>query len=288
VFSVKGGLENLVSALIREIGPENILCNSRISRVEPVLDEHRQQSPAPGQERQGQSTDSSGVETVAPGAGAHGQQAGEPSGGYRLQITTDDAEYRIHVPVVISTVGAYALEWLFPFIPRQQSKIIAGLDYARVVQVVLGFTSWRGLNLKAFGGLVPSRENRRILGVLFPSSFLSDRAPAGGALLNVFLGGSRHPEYHDMPDKDILDVVQQELTEMFCLPQWSPDLVRVFRYRHAIPQYTANAGERIDTIRQVQEQHPGLILAGNIHEGIGMADRVAQAVRIAKEVAELT
>ena len=60
--------------------------------------------------------------------------------------------------------------------------------------------------------------------------------------------------------------------------------MKLFRYRHAIPQYTESAGLRIRAIEKVQQRYPGLILAGNIHEGIGMADRVAQAVRIAREV----
>lgn len=286
VFSVKGGLENLVNALVREIGPENIRCNSRISLVEPVADESHQQPTDLEHGRQEQAGAPGSSKSETPEADRQ-LQTNVPPGGYRLHVTTDGADYRIHVPLVISTVGAHALTSLFPFIASGQAKIIGSLAYARVVQVVLGFKNWEGLNLKAFGGLVPSRENRRILGVLFPSAFLHGRAPQGGALLNVFLGGIRRPAYYDMSDEDIMRITEEELSEMLCLPTWKPDLAKVFRYRHAIPQYTAEAGGRIDTIRQVQQQYPGLILAGNIHEGIGMADRVAQAMRIAKEVADI-
>jgi oxygen-dependent protoporphyrinogen oxidase len=34
----------------------------------------------------------------------------------------------------------------------------------------------------------------------------------------------------------------------------------------------------------VQEKYPGLIIAGNLRDGIGMADRIKQATLIAKEI----
>lgn len=283
VFSVKGGLDRLVDALAREVGSENIRCNSKIVSIEPLFGGDSQPHPYPEDDGQRPAFPRHDSELATSGDDDTSRQAGAPLTGYRLHAETDGGSYHVQASTVISTVGAHALNRLFPFIARKQANIISGLDYARVVQVVLGFHSWQGLNLKAFGGLVPSREQRRVLGVLFPSAFLSGRAPQGGALLNVFLGGIRHPVYYDMSDEDILRITKEELSEMLCLPTWKPDLVKVFRYRHAIPQYTADAGKRIDTIRQVQQQYPGLILAGNIHEGIGMADRVAQAVRIAKE-----
>lgn len=241
VFSVKGGLGNLIHALEQAVGKENIICGASGVRVSP----------------------------------------GSSDGGYQLHATANGQEYQLDAPLLIPTVGAYALPQLLPFIDKEEIAAITSLEYAKVVQVVLGFKQWEGADIMAFGGLVPSREKRRILGVLFPSSFLSDRAPRGGALLNVFLGGVHHPEYHDMSDKEILAVVREEVGQMMRLPHYHPDLERVFRYLHAIPQYKADSEVRLQAIERLQNKYPGLILAGNIHEGIGMADRVAQAVRIA-------
>jgi oxygen-dependent protoporphyrinogen oxidase len=60
-----------------------------------------------------------------------------------------------------------------------------------------------------------------------------------------------------------------------------PDLLRIFRYRKAIPQYEISTGERLERIRELERRYPGLILAGNMRDGIGMADRVRQARQIA-------
>ncbi len=243
VFSVKGGLENLVPALEKAVGSENIICGAANTWVEILQD-----------------------------------------GVFRVHATLDEIDYQVEAPIIIPTLGAYELPGLFPTFAKEQIQAISGLEYAKVVQVVLGFRHWEGANIRAFGGLVPSREQRRILGVLFPSSFLSGRSPEGGALLNVFLGGMRHPEYHELDDDQILEIVREEITEMMRMPDYNPDLQKVFRYRHAIPQYKADSEARLQAIGQLQDKYPGLILAGNIHEGIGMADRVAQAVRIADAV----
>ena len=105
---------------------------------------------------------------------------------------------------VISTAGAYQLPALFPFADTEKLKSINQLEYAKVVQVSLGFREWKGIPLNAFGGLVPFKENRNVLGVLFLSSFLKNKAPEKGAQLSVFLGGIRKPEMVDLDDQKIL------------------------------------------------------------------------------------
>jgi oxygen-dependent protoporphyrinogen oxidase len=63
-----------------------------------------------------------------------------------------------------------------------------------------------------------------------------------------------------------------------------PDLIRIFRHTHAIPQYELSSGERLAAIERLQKHHPGLILAGNLRDGIGMADRILQAATLGKEI----
>lgn len=227
-------------------------------------------------------TDAIGSEKIM--CGALQTRVGVAPGGYRLTTHVANNSFIIDAPMVIPTVGAHALGEIFPFFPIKDLEDITNLKYAKVVQMVLGFKDWEGSDIMAFGGLVPTREQRRILGVLFTSSFFSDRAPLNGALLNVFLGGIRHPEYFDLSDSQVLEIVREEIAEMMKLPVFNPSLIKVFRYQHAIPQYGADSVKRINAIKELQERFAGLILAGNLHEGIGMADRVAQSVRIANAV----
>ncbi len=185
---------------------------------------------------------------------------------------------------VVSTVGAYELKYIFGFLPARLLAKVELLPYARVVQVSVGFKKWEGVELNAFGGLVPFREKRRILGALFLSSFLKDRAPEGGALLSVFLGGVRKPEMVDLSDNEIEGIVADELKSMFGLTKWAPDLLVINRYQHAIPQYGVESEGRLSAIAEMEKDFPGLCLAGNIRDGIGMADRIKQGRMIADSI----
>ena len=185
---------------------------------------------------------------------------------------------------VISTAGGKEIDTLFPFIGQEQSQAIKQLEYARIVQVALGYKQWKGISINAFGGLVPSIEQRRILGVLFPSSFFENRAPEGGALLSVFLGGIKHSDFYSLKDEEIISLVEDELGEMLNIKGIKADLLKIFRYQYAIPQYTKTSEQRLEAISFVQKNHPGMILAGNIRDGIGMGDRIKQGRAIAEEI----
>lgn len=236
IFSVSGGLSNLIHALEKHIGKENIHLNCK-----ELSFKKNENGFTPNQN-----------ESVF----SH----------------------------VVSTTGGHAFHHLFPFIDENQLKPVRKMEYSKVVQVTLGFQHWEGIPLRAFGGLVPSVEQRRILGVLFLSSFLKNRAPEAGALLSVFLGGIRKPEMIELPDDEIIRVVKEELTEMMQLKKWNPGLIKVFRYPHAIPQYGLESEERLKAIEQLENEHPGLLLAGNIRDGIGIADRIKQGIAVASDI----
>ncbi len=236
VFSAEGGLGNLVKALVKNIGEENISFGCKNLAFE---------------------------KTTA-----------------KQEFILDNQKFT-HV---ISTIGAFALEKTFPFLPAEKIKKIDRLEYAKVIQVSLGFKKWEGIPIRSFGGLVPSAEKRDVLGILFLSSFLKNRAPKGGALLSVFLGGIRKPEFYQMNDEEILAIVKREVIDMLQVPDFNPDVVRIFRYEHAIPQYSFESEEKLKAISELESEFAGLILAGNIRDGIGMADRIRQGRLIADEM----
>jgi oxygen-dependent protoporphyrinogen oxidase len=68
------------------------------------------------------------------------------------------------------------------------------------------------------------------------------------------------------------------------LKEFKPDLFRIIRHEYAIPQYEADSGERFQTITEIEDRYPGLILGGNLRNGIGMADRIQQGRQLADEV----
>lgn len=197
-------------------------------------------------------------------------------GGYILTYVVNGEKYTVKTRKVITTTGAYALGNMLPFIDKALIAPLEKMKYARVIQAVLGFREWSGVPLDGFGGLIPFKEKRDVLGVLFLSSLLSGRAPEGGALCSVFVGGVRREDLFAKSDDEIRAIVEREFTDLMKPGKFNPDVFRIIRYQHAIPQYGTESREKLEAIDKIQSMYKGLILGGNIRDGIGMADRIRQ------------
>jgi oxygen-dependent protoporphyrinogen oxidase len=198
-----------------------------------------------------------------------------------ITTTINNESSSIKAQKVITTTGAYTLRSMLPFVDNKLLQAIEKVKYARVMQVVIGFKQWKGMELDGFGGLIPFREKRDILGVLFLSSLLSNKAPKGGALCSVFVGGVRREDLLDKTDDEIRIIVEREFTGLMQLREFNPDLFKIIRYQHAIPQYGKESREKLETLDQLQLMHKGLIIGGNLRDGIGMADRIKQGKQLA-------
>lgn len=239
VFSIQGGLINLINALEKEIGSDNILLNCSNVRVENKDD------------------------------------------GYHTFFNNSIGELtELFSGKVISTVGGNEIFNLLPFVSESDLKSISNVEYAKVIQVIACYRDWKGVEINAFGGLVPSRENRKSLGILFTSSIFNNRAPKDGAILSVFLGGVKNKQIYENTDNEIKSVALKEIEETLGSSS-EPDLMEIFRYPFAIPQYYINTDDRLTAVERVQNMYPGLIIAGNLRDGIGMADRIKQGRNLA-------
>lgn len=245
VFSVKGGLGNLINALEESAGRENILTSCHDIVVKPDGD------------------------------------------GFIVTMKNEGTEYSYNTGIVIITTGSDSFSSLLPFVNNGLMEKITSLRYAQVVQASVGYKEWKGRNIKAFGGLFPSKEYDKLLGILFPSSIFSGRAPEGGALLSLFSGGNRNPGVISLSDTEIRKMVLESVREVLSAGDAEPDLFRIFRYQHAIPQYEMSSGERFEAMAEIEKQYPGLIVAGNSRNGIGISDRVVQASKIALQIEEM-
>ncbi|MDR2506827.1 MAG: protoporphyrinogen oxidase [Candidatus Accumulibacter sp.] len=212
-------------------------------------------------------------------------EASKTGNGYAINYTHEGRTLTLRANNLVSTVGAYALPKIFPFIDKEDMDCLTEMNYAKVIQVAVGAERKAIDNAHvSFGGLVPTKENRKILGVLLPSFCFSGRAPEGYVTMAVYMGGTRHPEYMDMPDDEIKKIVGEELSALFRVPESSIAFMKLFRHPHAIPQYERSSGKRLETLWRLEKKNDGLILSGNLRDGIGMADRVKQAYETAARI----
>ena len=243
VFSARGGLSNLTSALANAIGKENIVLSAKQIQITPTANH------------------------------------------WKVTYTTPLVEEKLQASKVVATVGGYALPDLLPFIEKEEMDKISNLRYAPMIQASVGIKNTGGLRFNAFGGLVPSIEKQDVLGILYPSACFQGRAPKEGALFSFFIGGIRNSHLTQLSDIELEELVVKNFHWMLKFPSTvSPDLIRIFRHPRAIPQYEQSSGERLNAIEHIQNRYNGLILAGNIRNGIGMADRILQATNIGREI----
>lgn len=182
---------------------------------------------------------------------------------------------------IIYTAGASHVFEVFPF--AEENFPDAGkVLYAKVAELAIGFNKWEGVPLDGFGALMPSKEKRDILGILYMSSLFNDRSPEGGALLAVFVGGLRHPEFHDMPDDALKEMVGKDVQKILRIPDFKPDLFEISRHEEAIPQYDLKTPGRKATYSAIEKAYPGILMGGNGIDGIGMSARIAQGRALAE------
>ncbi|MBK5195476.1 MAG: protoporphyrinogen oxidase [Proteiniphilum sp.] len=245
VFSTKGGMENLPKAMAAFIGEENLFLSVHHSTVHPDSE--------------------TGLWKI------NGVQNGVP-----LEIRSKH---------LITTVGAYLLPELLSFVAAPEMDKITNLRYAPVVQVAVGVKERAPLQFKAFGGLISSREKEDFLGVLFPSSCFSGRSPEEGMLFSFFMGGVKKEALTQLSDREIEEKTVHAFHRLLKFPKWKePDMIRIFRHKHAIPQYELSSGERFDTVSALERKYAGLHIAGNLRDGIGMAHRIIQGINLGREI----
>ena len=208
--------------------------------------------------------------------------------GQGWMITFMDAngnEQQLQSHWVVTTCGAYNLPELLTFVDKERMDAIAELVYSPIIEVNVGMPDTFDGDYCAFGGLVPTKEKQQILGILFPSTCFTGRAPKGGALFSFYLGGVRNPEMMDKTDEEIQAIVRKNLHTMLKFPaQAKPDFIHISRHHRAIPQYDANCGRRFRAVESLEGQYHGLIIGGNLRDGIGMGHRITQAANIVKRI----
>ncbi len=132
-----------------------------------------------------------------------------------------------------------------------------------------------------FGFLVPRKEGMRIRACSWPGQKFPGRVPPGRVLLRCFLGGMQDEGVLALSDEDTLRTVRAELGAILGIDA-EPLLTRVYRWPKAMAQYTVGHERRLKEIQLRLSHHPGLYLAGNAYQGIGIPD----CVRSGRQAAE--
>lgn len=136
--------------------------------------------------------------------------------------------------------------------------------------------------LDGFGALIPAKERRQCLGILFSSTLFPGRAPAGHVALTIFTGGMRQPETARLNTEALVARVMPDLRDLLGV-SGEPVFTHHTFWPRAIPQYNLGHERFMEPIARCELQHNGLFIGGNARDGISMPDCVKSGQRIANQ-----
>lgn len=166
---------------------------------------------------------------------------------------------------------------------------LSAIPYSSSITVNLVFDeSQLGPLPDGFGFLVPAVEGRAMLACTFVHRKFAGRTPTGKAVLRAFLGGAKNESLLDQPDDVLIATVRRELSEILGSriigPHIPAEATQVSRWRRAMAQYAVGHQERMKRVKERIAVLPGLRLAGNAYDGIGIPDCIRTGRNAAKEL----
>ena len=122
-----------------------------------------------------------------------------------------------------------------------------------------------------------------MLAATFVHNKFPHRAQENRAIVRCFLGGARDEEILQSSEAEIIGIVRDELRKIISL-EAEPLFVRVYKWKSAMAQYSVGHLERLQRIESVRQKLPGLALAGNGYNGIGVPDCVRSGTEAASKI----
>jgi oxygen-dependent protoporphyrinogen oxidase len=198
-------------------------------------------------------------------------------------VTTPDGEFG-PFDAVVEAAPAHAAARHLGHLDPVFAKHLSAIPFAPMAVIALGFKREAVVHdLNGFGMLVPSQEDRELLGVLWTSSIFGGRAPEDRVLLRCMAGGSGNPGFMEQTDEEMVSVILSELRSLLGL-KGSPDMVKLIKHERAIAQYVPGHLARLKEIDRAAEKFPGLILTGSSYRGISVNACVKEAETVAEKI----
>jgi len=180
---------------------------------------------------------------------------------------------------------AHSASPLLRDVDARVAELLGTVPYSSSMTVALGFRSADiGQLPEGHGFLIPSKERRRLMACTWVGAKFPFRVPEGTLVARCFVGGMDNAGVLDESDETITRSVLEELREIAGI-RAEPKFVRIFRWPRSMAQYTVGHPQRLAEIESRVKEIPGLHLAGNAYEGIGIPDCIRMGKRAAEAIA---
>ncbi len=247
-WALKGGMSELVSALVARLDPatQHLAC-----RVHKICRAENKQS-------------------------------------YRVTLDgLDDGRQELEADAVVLATPAYAASDLVADLDPALAAKLRSIPYVSMATLSLGYRRADvGHPMDGFGFFVPRRPQRggqshAVLACTWTSTKFDQRAPEGMALLRVFLGGAGNEDLLELDDGEIIHAVKRDLATMMGLDA-EPRMTRLYRWPQGYPQYEVGHLERVSTLETALP--PGVFVVGSAYHGVGLPDCIRSATEVAQQI----
>ena len=185
---------------------------------------------------------------------------------------------------MILTGPSYVAGSLIQSVDLTLSSLLSATGYASSATVTLAYRkSELNRELTGFGILVPGVERKRMRACTFVANKFSHRVAEGYEVIRCFLGGQSDEAVLEESDDQMIEIVKSELNELLGITA-APAFYRIQRWRKSMAQYTVGHAQRVADIIAKATAVPGLHLAGNGYQGIGIPDCIEMGRAAAKKI----
>ena len=189
-------------------------------------------------------------------------------GGFRVRAGGEWMDAR----QVIVACPAWSAARLLAGLDTRLAELLQSIDYSSSLTLSLIYRAADFDGQRAgFGFLVPKKERQRLAACTFVGTKFSFRVPDDRIVLRCFFGGIGDPAILNESDESVTAIARDELRRILGLTA-APISQTIARWPRSMAQYTLGHQQRVAEIRARAAAIPGLHLAGNAYDGIGIPD----------------
>lgn len=190
---------------------------------------------------------------------------------WHLTVMRAEQEHVLKASRVVLATPANVTAELVATLDGKAAQFLRGIPYPPLGIVHLAYRRGDVQHpLDGFGMLCPSREQRDVLGTLWPASLFPGRTPEDDIVLTTsFIGGARRPELAQQDEESLIETAIREQRELVGA-HGEPVMARATRWTNTIPQYVAGHNEGVKLLTRLEAMWSGLHLVGNYRDGVSV------------------
>lgn len=188
----------------------------------------------------------------------------------RYLIALQDGSTLEASSIVVTTPSYHAASFLDAHVDVSALQAINHVSVANVVSV-FDRTQIK-MPVDGTGFLISRKEGRAITACTWTSIKWPHTSSEDKLIVRCYIGRAGDEERVEWPDEALKRTVKKELLDLMAI-EAEPEFVEITRLRSSMPQYPVGHVQAIAALREaVRRELPGVYLAGQPYEGVGMPD----------------